>query len=772
MLEGNANFDAKHDLAYKTPLYLVHFDSETTDYCNHKPASPANSLKKYLININGLAQKVHPEEGRASVGGITVHLLDADNEITALLATDASAYFHRRKTVIKAGYLGLAEADLITITTGWVTGLKLDRSGLVYIFDVTDPQRWLQRKVFRSATEAAPTILQGNPVNIALAVLTSTGAGTNGDYDWLPAADGLGLDTPVLNVAAIEKVRDDWVPGDCAYMKFTITKPMKAKDFIEKEICQVLNLYPMVDGAGRYFFQPYKPPLPSAGTIQTIDESTLDRMPGWDANLDDLVTDVEFSYDYDHGNDKYSNEQVYSNVGARGPGKKPLVIKSKGLRTSFSPGSIAGRALEIIERRKAKIFARFNAPPLKIKFTARFYEWLAEAGDIVGLTHSLLPDIEAGSRGITDRRMEVIERSINWKSGDVRFTLLDTGFARGDYAVISPTLTVVSAAGATEFTVSTADAAKIAGFTLPEMQVCDVGMHIKAQPITILTVNTGTGVITCDDIGQTPAAGWKVQFADYDYCTAEQKRYGFIADEGGNLGVGSAGSAVKLLCHFDKNIKDRSYSPHVLTAYGNAQIDTGIKKIGSGSLKFDGSGDYVRIPDSADWYMGTGAFTIDFWVRFTALPSANKYFYLLCNWQAAGNFAAFAINEHSGFYKLTFRVYSGSSLIIDCATNDLTGFATGTWYHLAVVRGWDGDSNKIAVIRNGQSEKVITDTDAWPDFTGDLYLGVDPGGSASVEDFNGHMDELRIIKGLTGWTANFTPPATAHRSAAGKLILP
>ena len=52
-------------------------------------------------------------------------------------------------------------------------------------------------------------------------------------------------------------------------------------------------------------------------------------------------------------------------------------------------------------------------------------------------------------------------------------------------------------------------------------------MREKAT-VTILTINTATGAITSDDIGETPSAGWKANFADYGSCTTVQKQYSFI----------------------------------------------------------------------------------------------------------------------------------------------------------------------------------------------------------------------------------------------------
>jgi hypothetical protein len=57
-----------------------------------------------------------------------------------------------------------------------------------------------------------------------------------------------------------------------------------------------------------------------------------------------------------------------------------------------------------------------------------------------------------------------------------------------------------------------------------------------------------------------------------------------------------------------------------VTANGNAHITTAQSVFGGASGAFNGVNSYLTTPDSPDWYFGAGDFTIDFRVRFNALP--------------------------------------------------------------------------------------------------------------------------------------------------------
>ena len=54
---------------------------------------------------------------------------------------------------------------------------------------------------------------------------------------------------------------------------------------------------------------------------------------------------------------------------------------------------------------------------------------------------------------------------------------------------------------------------------------------------------------------------------------------------------------------------------HKVTFNNNAQLDTDQSHYGLSSLLLDGTGDYLSIPTSTEFGFGTGAFTIECWIR-------------------------------------------------------------------------------------------------------------------------------------------------------------
>ena len=70
---------------------------------------------------------------------------------------------------------------------------------------------------------------------------------------------------------------------------------------------------------------------------------------------------------------------------------------------------------------------------------------------------------------------------------------------------------------------------------------------------------------------------------------------------------------------------DESPVGHTLTTVGNAQIDTGVAPpFGTSSLLLDGNGDRVIAADHSSWDFGSGAFTVEAFVRFAATETATN----------------------------------------------------------------------------------------------------------------------------------------------------
>jgi len=89
----------------------------------------------------------------------------------------------------------------------------------------------------------------------------------------------------------------------------------------------------------------------------------------------------------------------------------------------------------------------------------------------------------------------------------------------------------------------------------------------------------------------------------------------------------TADENTKLLLHANGTFEDDSGKDHTVTAQNDA--DFSQSKFGTGSAKFDGTGDYLTVPDSTNWDFFADTVsenTIDFWVRCNE-TGVGEYFF-------------------------------------------------------------------------------------------------------------------------------------------------
>ena len=195
-----------------------------------------------------------------------------------------------------------------------------------------------------------------------------------------------------------------------------------------------------------------------------------------------------------------------------------------------------------------------------------------------------------------------------------------------------------------------------------------------------------------------------------------------------------------LLCNFTNAAVRDDAMMAVPETVGNAQIDTTTKKFGTGSIKFDGTGDNLLFTSTPNIEFGSGDFTIEFWVNFTSAPSSSIVYDI---WVATNGLVGVR-RLQSYFYANELQVgYAGTTI----ATTGSITWTTGQWYHIAIVR--NGSSWKV--YRNGTSAATGTNSNSL-----EVAAGYRLGGN-----LNGYIDDLRITKGVARYTANFTPPQTS-----------
>jgi hypothetical protein len=185
-----------------------------------------------------------------------------------------------------------------------------------------------------------------------------------------------------------------------------------------------------------------------------------------------------------------------------------------------------------------------------------------------------------------------------------------------------------------------------------------------------------------------------------------------------------------------------------LETAGNAQISTSVVKYGTGSMLFDGTGDYLSILNTpVSTPSGTENWTIEGWVYRTT-TSAFKAIYV--------NGYPIQIFLNTDNIEIYISSTNGFSYIVNGLTGPAASIALNTWTHFAVVR--NGSIFTIYVNGVGGSTATSSTAIAFPS-NANATIGDAP--LFGAYGYTGYIDDFRITKGYARYTANFTPPTAA-----------
>lgn len=189
---------------------------------------------------------------------------------------------------------------------------------------------------------------------------------------------------------------------------------------------------------------------------------------------------------------------------------------------------------------------------------------------------------------------------------------------------------------------------------------------------------------------------------------------------------------------------DQSPAAHTLTAGGNAQYSTARAPTGmTSSALSDGTDDVVSAPDSANWDLSGGDWTIEFMLYKNGAG--------LATWLSQSNVSAdggFIVGDFDNVGQLNFQRNGGAA-----AMNFTWSHTTGQWYHVALCR----DGTTTYGYADGVTIGNSTNNPPAQDVAFSLrFLKAGQAGFT----LDGNMSNIRITKGVARYPGGttFTPP--------------
>jgi hypothetical protein len=213
---------------------------------------------------------------------------------------------------------------------------------------------------------------------------------------------------------------------------------------------------------------------------------------------------------------------------------------------------------------------------------------------------------------------------------------------------------------------------------------------------------------------------------------------------------GNGSGIPSLLLHCDganggTAFTDSSANALTVTANG-VTTSTAQSKFGGASAYFDNS--HLEITDANGspveaLSLGTGEFTVDFWVYVTG---GSEY----------RNILEFGTASDYPATRFGLTIYPSGILQVEnfaALVADTTTFPLNQWVHVAVTRD---AANTMRLFRNGT---VVGSATVSQSFVANMArIGKQWDGNHVV----GWLDELRVVKGESLFTGNFTPPTSAY----------
>lgn len=208
---------------------------------------------------------------------------------------------------------------------------------------------------------------------------------------------------------------------------------------------------------------------------------------------------------------------------------------------------------------------------------------------------------------------------------------------------------------------------------------------------------------------------------------------------------------------------DSSTNNFTVTRNGSPVISTAQFKYGGASMLFSATGDYLTLSENSAFNFGTGDYTVEAWIYLTGNAALNNNSVRHATIFSVATPGNDIFNLQSGFH----MQISGNSTTtgIGVRVAKVEGLGTVTernvtytinksqWYHVAVSKS--GSSLRLFV-DGTQIGSTFTDTTNWGSSSQTPKVSR-VWNTSYIDNFPGHIDDLRVTKGIARYTSNFIP---------------
>jgi hypothetical protein len=432
MITTASDWTAANALLGKTPIYVFTIEGQTTVYCTQDLVKMGitgtlPTYKPWLLTPQGSTQTIDVINGTSSIGELTCEVLDLDGSVLTLIGGGA---LEGSTITLTVGYPGIAYSSFVILHTYQIYKIIPSAYYTSWLFVSQDNQMVGKQTLYFNPLNGIAIdennvwVLQGTPSEIIIQI-----------YMW-----GLGQPASLVDYVGLMALdaAAEGLYGPCRPFQFMIDQPFEAKQFLETEVYKTCGMYPVVLNTGQISARVCRAPATGPVPVFTFNNTNVIGLPTWDRMqlYNEIIYDIDEATD---GSGSYATELVYiegSSVSLYGSAGQ-LTLQSAGLRTLFG-------AQWFCEDVSARMFARFagapdivggikgGAPVLTVN--AFFLTLPVWVGDYVALDFPLSPNPLTGTMGISGRIYEVIDRNPNYTSGQMSYTLLDTGLTGMDAA--------------------------------------------------------------------------------------------------------------------------------------------------------------------------------------------------------------------------------------------------------------------------------------------------------------------------------------------------